>query len=228
VTSDDVDARGGAGRERGKERTRSGSTACFDLLIITDGRTRLIERIEQALFDVAPGQVAILLREPQLKTAELFALGRKLREVVDKSGTFLLVSDRVDVALAIDADGVQLPESGFAPDIARALLGPHAIVGVSRHERVALEAAAARSADYATLSPVHEVAGKGKPLGLSGFAAEAAHAPLPVYALGGVRLQDVEPLLAAGAHGVAVMREVLSAPDPRASTTRLLAALERR
>ncbi|MDB4985812.1 MAG: tenI, partial [Myxococcaceae bacterium] len=144
MTSDEADARGSAGRERRSDRARSGSTPRFDLLIVTDGRTRLIERIEQALFDVAAGRVAILLREPQLKTAELFALGRKLRQVADKSGTFLLVSDRVDVALAIEADGVQLPESGFAPDVARALLGPHAIVGVSRHERVALEAAAAR------------------------------------------------------------------------------------
>ena len=197
------------------------------MLLVTDARMRLIERLERALTGVAPGRVAVLLREPQLRTSELFALGRALRRLTDRVGALLLVSDRIDVALAIDADGVQLPESGFAPDIARQLLGSHAIVGASRHDRVGLTAAAARGADYATLSPVHAVEGKGTPLGLAGFAEEAARAPLPIYALGGVRCQDVAPLLAAGARGVAVMREVLAAEDPHARTAALLDALAR-
>lgn len=206
----------------------SGSAPVFDLLIITDGRTRLLERIERALLGATPGRVAILLREPQLKTAELFALGRALRQVTDAAGAMLLVSDRLDVALAIDADGVQLPESGFAPDVARALLGKHAILGASRHDRVGLEAAAARGADFATLSPLHAVEGKGKPLGLNGFAAEVVRAPLPVYALGGVTRGDVSALRAAGARGIAVMREVLAAPDPQLRTHDLLELLARR
>ncbi|MDB4972345.1 MAG: thiamine phosphate synthase [Myxococcaceae bacterium] len=202
-----------------------GAALPFELLIVTDGRTRLIERIERALSGVAPGRVAILLREPQLKTAELVALGRALRQVTDVPGALLLISDRVDVALAVDADGVQLPESGFTPEVARTLLGRHAIIGASRHDRVGLEAAAARGADYATLSPLHAVPGKGTPLGLSGFRAEAAGASLPVYALGGVRVEDVAALRAAGARGVAVMREVLAASDPNERTSQLLAAL---
>lgn len=206
----------------------TGNTPTFDLLIITDGRTRLLERIERALLGVLPGRVAIMLREPQLKTAELFALGRALRQATDAAGALLLVSDRLDVALAIEADGVQLPESGFAPEVARGLLGKHAILGASRHDRVGLEAAAARGADFATLSPLHAVEGKGKPLGLRGFAAEVERAPLPVYALGGVTLEDVSALRAAGAHGIAVMREVLSAADPNARTRDLLEALARR
>jgi len=91
-----------------------------------------------------------------------------------------------------------------------------------------LEAAAARGADFATLSPVHAVEGKGKPLGLKGFAAEVQRAPLPVYALGGVTRDDVAALRDAGAHGIAVMREVLAAPDPHARTKELLESLARR
>ncbi|MDB4990115.1 MAG: thiamine phosphate synthase [Myxococcaceae bacterium] len=202
--------------------------ARFDLLVISDGRTRLIERVQRAVASAEPGRVAVLLREPQLRTAELVALARALRSVCDEAGALLLLSDRVDVALAVDADGVQLPESSFPPDLARTLLGRHAVIGASRHDRVGLEAAAARGADYATLSPVHQVDGKGEPLGLAGFAAQLAGASLPVYALGGVRHADIPELLAAGARGVAVMREVLSAEDPGASTSRLLAALAAR
>jgi thiamine-phosphate pyrophosphorylase len=199
----------------------------FDLLIVTDGKPRLRERIELALSRVTPGRVAILLREPQLPTRELVALGLALRTSADERGALLLVSDRVDVALAIDADGVQLPEAGFAPEQARALLGSHALIGVSRHAAASLLEAAARGADYATLSPVHAVQGKAPPLGIEGFARAIRDAALPVYALGGIRHEDVAALVARGARGVAVMRAVLSANDPAGATRRLLDALAR-
>jgi thiamine-phosphate pyrophosphorylase len=199
----------------------------FDLLIVTDGQPRLRERVDLALSRVTPGRVALLLREPQLRTRELVALGHALRASADERGALLLVSDRIDVALAIDADGVQLPEQGFAPEQARALLGKHALIGVSRHERTSLLEAAARGANYATLSPVHAVDGKAPPLGLDGFARAIAGASVPVYALGGIRAEDVGPLLARGARGVAVMRAVLKADDPALAARRLLDALAR-
>lgn len=199
----------------------------FDLLIVTDGAPRLRERIDLALSRATPGRIAVLLREPGLSTRELVALGHAVRASTDARGALLLVSDRVDVALAIDADGVQLPETGFAPEVARKLLGKHALIGVSRHGSSALMDAAARGADYATLSPIHAVEGKAPPLGLDGFALAIARAPLPVYALGGVRVEDVAPLLTRGARGVAVMRAVLAAADPAQAARRLLDVLAR-
>lgn len=208
-------------------RARSGSESRFDLLIVTDAKARLRERIDLALSRVGPGRVAICMREPQLNTRDLVALGHALRASTDERGALLLVSDRVDIALAIDADGVHLPEAGFAPEMARALIGKHALIGVSRHSPAGLMDAAARGADYATLSPVHPVEDKAPALGLDGFAAAIASAALPVYALGGIRSDDVAPLLARGARGVAVMRAVLSAVDPASAARRLLDALAR-
>jgi thiamine-phosphate pyrophosphorylase len=199
----------------------------FDLLIVSDGKPNLRERVDLALSRTSPGRVAILMREPQLCTRELVALGHALRASADERGALLLVSDRVDVALAVDADGVQLPEHGFAPEVARAMLGAHALIGVSRHQRASLLEAAARGADYATLSPVHAVPDKGPPLGLDGFSRAIAGASVPVYALGGLRSEDVAPLLARGARGISVMRSVLAADDPALATRRLLDALAR-
>lgn len=204
-------------------RTRPG----FDLLLITDGRPELVERIARALQYAEPGRVAVALREPERKTAELVALGHALRAVTDARGALLLVNDRVDIALAVDADGVHLPEAGFAPRVARQLLGSHALIGVSRHDPAGLLEASAQGADYATLSPVHAVAGKATPLGIEGFASCAALSALPLYALGGVRIADVASLLAAGARGIAVIREVLAAGDPAGQVRRLLDAAAR-
>ncbi|HEX5660857.1 MAG TPA: thiamine phosphate synthase [Polyangiales bacterium] len=199
----------------------------FDLLIVTDGQPRLRERIDLALSRATPGRVAVLMRERELPTRELVALGRALRASTDERGALLLVSDRIDIAQAIDADGVQLPELGFAPELARALLGRHALIGLSRHDTPSLLEAAARGADYATLSPVRAVEGKAPPLGIDGFARGIAGASVPVYALGCVRAEDVGPLLARGARGVAVMRAVLAADDPGLAARRLLDALAR-
>jgi thiamine-phosphate pyrophosphorylase len=201
--------------------------AAFDLLIVSDARPALYERVERALATAEPGRVALLLREPGLATRPLLALARALRALTRARATALLISDRLDVALAVGADGVQLPELGFRPDEARDLLGEKAWIGVSRHSRAGLCEAALEGADYATLSPLHAVEGKAPPLGHEGFRAAIAEVTLPVYALGGVRIEDVPLVLESGGRGVAVMRDVLAAADPASRTERLLAALAR-
>lgn len=197
----------------------------FDLLIVSDARPALYERVERALSAAQPGRVALLLREPGLATRPLLELARALRRLTESRDAHLLISDRLDIALAVRADGAQLPELGFAPAVAREVLGPQALIGVSRHSRDGLCEAAQQGADYATLSPLHAVDGKAPPLGHQAFGAALAEVGLPVFALGGVRLEDVPLVLASGARGVAVMREVLSDDDPGARTQKLLAAL---
>lgn len=197
----------------------------FDLLIVSDARPALYERVERALSAAEPRRVAVLLREPGLSTRALFELAGALRRLTEARDAGLLISDRLDVALAVRADGVQLPELGFPPAVAREVLGARALIGVSRHSREGLHEAAQQGADYATLSPLHAVDGKAPPLGHQAFGAAIAGVGLPVFALGGVRCDDVPLVLASGARGVAVMRDVLSADDPGARTKALLAAL---
>lgn len=197
----------------------------FDLIIVSDGKPDLLARVEAALRGGESGRIAIQLREPALGAGALYELAQRLRDLTRRFGAALLINDRVDVALAVDADGVHLPERGLTPEIARRVLGNSACIGASRHDRAGLERAARQGADYATLSPLHPVPGKGPALGHAEFASIAAGAPLAVYALGGVTRADLPALRNAGVRGVAVIREVLSSRDPEASTRELLSAL---
>lgn len=197
----------------------------FDLMIISDQGPDLLARMTRALSDVPPDRVAVQLRERTLDDAAWRALALALRGLTRARGVRLLVNGPIDAAKAIDADGVHLPEAGLSVREARAAIGPSAIVGASRHDRAGILRAAAEGADYATLSPVHAVVGKAPPLGIDGFGLVAASAPIPIFALGGVQVADVAALRAVGAHGVAVIREVLSDPAPGARTAALITAL---
>jgi thiamine-phosphate pyrophosphorylase len=153
-------------------------------------------------------------------------LAAALRELTGRVGATLLIHGRVDVAQAVGADGVHLPEDGLSPVDARHLLGDAALVGVSRHDTAGLLLAAQEGADFATLSPFAESPGKGPPLGGEGFAAALRHTSLPVLALGGIDPAKAAQARAAGAAGVAVIRAVHAAADPGDTVRRLLAALD--
>lgn len=198
----------------------------FDVIVISDGLPEPLPRLARVLEGASPGRCAVLVRERALAAAALLALVRALRPLTRERQVALLVSDRVDVALLGEADGVHLPESGLSADQARRLLGPERLVGVSRHDAAGVRAASAQGADYATLSPVYPSPGKGSPLQMAGFGAIARASALPLYALGGVGAHAVAELVQAGAAGVAVMREVMAAADPARALRGLLRALD--
>jgi thiamine-phosphate pyrophosphorylase len=197
----------------------------FDVILITDEGEDLLPRLERALAHAPPQRVAVQQRCKGRTAAQIMQLARELRALTRRCGASLLINDRVDVALAVDADGVHLPEQGLPIEVARSLVGPQRWLGVSRHDLNGLFEAARNGADYATLSPVHPVPGKGRPLGIENFGRMAAMARLPVYALGGVRAVDVAELRQAGARGVAVIREVLASDNPASALAELLAQL---
>lgn len=198
----------------------------FRLLLITDGAPELLRRTEAALAVPGTNRVAVLLRDKQTSSRALLETARALRALTLQRAARLLVSDRLDVALLAEADGVHLPEAGFAVTEARRLLGPVRLIGVSRHSHEGILAAQEAGADYATLSPVFASPGKGTPLGMASFAQIVQSSSLPILALGGVGLASLPALIQAGAAGVAVVREVMSAAAPGAAVSQLLRALE--
>ncbi|MGH7787120.1 MAG: thiamine phosphate synthase, partial [Candidatus Binatia bacterium] len=110
----------------------------------------------------------VQLREPELGTRPLLELARALRRLTRAHGAALLINDRIDVALACDADGVHLPGRSFAVADARALLGPQRWIGISTHAPDEVRAAAAAGADFAVFGPLFETPSKrayGPPLG---------------------------------------------------------------
>jgi len=199
----------------------------FTLYLITDrhqvpaGRS-LFETVEAALLG---GVRAVQLREKDLTAAELLPLARELRDLTRRFGARLLINDRIDVALAVDADGVHLGGHSLPVAVARRLLGADRLIGISTHHIAEIAAAAAGGADFVTFGPVFATPSKaayGPPLGLAALQAACTSTPLPVFALGGIKVDHLPALTAKGAHGLAVISAIIAAPDPKTATRALL------
>jgi thiamine-phosphate pyrophosphorylase len=170
---------------------------------------------------LGPADVAVQLREKDLDGRALAELARALRAVTAAAGAALYVNDRTDVALAVGADGVHL--GGGSLDAATvAGIAPGLAIAVSVHapaEVTALRAAAGDRIAFALLGPIRDTPSKrryGAPLGDAAIT-EAARAGVPIVAVGGIEPRHVRALRAAGAHGVACIRPVMTAPDPSAA-----------
>ena len=184
----------------------------------------------------APGAVAVQLREKDLGGRELHELARAVRAQCARYGAPLIVNGRLDVALAVEADGVHLPGDSFAVGDARRLMGPSRLIGVSTHQPDEVAAAARAGADFAAYGPVYAPLSKaavGAECGAEGLgAALRAGLGMPLYALGGITAARVRELAGAAAlkersrpGGVAVIGAVFGANDPAAATLELLRAL---
>jgi thiamine-phosphate pyrophosphorylase len=191
-------------------------------MLISDTGPHLPTRAERVLRDLPPGRVALQLRRRDLSAGALLELAHVLRAVTRAYGACFLVNDRVDVAIASGADGVQLPEGSFTPGAARALLGTAACIGASRHDVAGI--AATGDASFVLVSPVFAVPGKGQPLGFDGLRTLVRASPRPVYALGGLDSRHVTTLLSTGVRGLATIRAVWDAPDPAAALSDLVFA----
>jgi thiamine-phosphate pyrophosphorylase len=178
---------------------------------------------------LAAGLDAIQLRDTRAGGGTLLAAARELRTLARAHGAMLLVNDRIDVGLAADADGVHLPAASFPIATARALLGPTKLIGRSTHAADEAVSASADGADYVVLGPVFATPSKepyGPPLGVDALSEAAARAACPVIAIGGITTENAATVCAAGARGLAVIRAILDAPDPTATTRVLRAALD--
>jgi len=193
------------------------------LTLVTDrhatGGRDLLDVVRAALDGGLP---AVQLRDKDLDGGPLFALAERLRAETAARKARLLINGRLDVALAVGADGVQLGTGAVSITDARRLLPPDSLVGVSTH--TAAEVAAATGADFVIFGPVYATPGKSA-VGPAALAAAARAGSVPVVAIGGITAAEVPALRAAGAAGVAVIRAILAAAAPAVATRALLAAL---
>ena len=156
------------------------------------------------------------------------AEARLLRQLCHSHGALFVVNDRIDLALAAEADGVHLGQGDLPPAVARRLLGPERLIGRSTHRLEQLQQAVADGCDYVGVGPVHATPSKPgrSPVGLDYVAAAAAACPIPFFAIGGIEAANLPTVLAAGATRVAVVRAITAAADPGAASAALLAQLE--
>lgn len=199
----------------------------FRLYFVTD-RTQtnnrpLVEVVHAALDG---GLQALQLREKDLEGGELYRLASTLRELTARYRTRLFINDRLDVALAVDADGVHLGQASVPVSTARQLLGPGKLIGVSTHSLDEITAAA--GADFLLFGPVYFTPSKaeyGAPQGVNRLRSAVLHGPAPVFAIGGMKLAQIPEALATGAHGIGVITAISAAPDPAQATRELLEKL---
>lgn len=200
----------------------------FDLYLITDRHQvscgDLPAAVEQAL---RGGVRAVQLREKDLSSRDLCQLARELRKLTRHHGARLLINDRIDVALAVDADGVHLPENGMPLRQARQLL-PTKLIGVSCHNLAGAQAAQNGGANFITFGPIFSTPSKacyGPPVGLEQLAKAVAGASIPVFGLGGIDHQNLREVLDHGAAGVALISAILAAEEPQRAAETIRAAM---
>jgi thiamine-phosphate pyrophosphorylase len=192
------------------------------LHILTDTSIQSrFDSVELAELAIRGGADTIQFRRKSGSTREWILEARQVRAVCRRAGVPMIVNDRIDVAIAADADGVHLGRDDFPIRLARRLLGPHRIIGGSAGSIEEARDAYEEGADYLGCGPIHATATKpdaGPAAGAQLVMAIARVAPIPLIAIGGVTEAGVDLLLGAGAYGIAVVSAVCASPDPEGAT----------
>ena len=201
----------------------------FRLYVVTDRHEAVGRDLEAIVAAAAQGGAgAIQLREKDLSARDLYALGARLQTALTPYGVPLLINDRLDVALALDAAGVHLAGHSLPTAVARRVLGTGKLLGVSTHSVEEARCAAEDGADFIVFGPVFTTPSKvayGPPQGLQHLTAVVRAVHIPVLAIGGIDHTNLPQVMQAGAYGVAMIRAVLAAPDPYQATQQLRDAL---
>jgi thiamine-phosphate pyrophosphorylase len=202
----------------------------LDVYVVTDASlSRGRSHVQVASEAIRGGADVIQLREKYASTRDLVEIGRALRALTRSTGTLLIVNDRIDVAMAIDADGVHVGQDDMPCDVARRILGPDKIIGVSTATPAEARRALADGANYLGVGAIYATASKpdaGAATG-PGLISEIRQAvDLPVVAIGGINIHNAAEAVLYGADGVAVISAVVGAPDVRQATQSLRSVVE--
>jgi thiamine-phosphate pyrophosphorylase len=194
------------------------------LYAITDARLSGLTHAEQVARLCAGGAQLIQLREKHASPREFYAAAEAALPVARAHGARLVINDRADIALALQADGVHLGQDDLDPSAARRLLGAQAIIGYSTHNLAQAQVAAHLPVSYIAIGPVFATTTKERPdpvVGLAGVARVRAVLPpaVPLVAIGGITKDNARAVLAAGADAVAVVGALLAAPAEIAACT---------
>jgi len=202
------------------------SPARWRLYVITDERvSRGRSHLQVAEAAILGGADVLQLRDKESSSGRLFQVAMQLRKLTREAKVPLIVNDRLDIALAADADGVHVGQADLPASVARSILGPGRILGVSAETVAEAVAAAEDGADYLGVGPVFEARGTkpdaGLPLGLELIAEIRRHCRLPIVAIGGINAENARKVREAGADAAAVISAVASADDIARAARRL-------
>jgi thiamine-phosphate pyrophosphorylase len=203
-------------------------TLCLIADVEAAGRRKLTVLIEKA---VDAGATLVQLRSKKLSSRHFFDLALLTSEVLRRKNIPLIINDRLDIALACDADGVHLGQEDLPLHLGRKLLGRQKIIGITVNTAEEAIEAEASGADYLGVGPVFFTATKErlKPvLGLEGLRAIRKKVRLPILAVGGIKAENAAEVMATGVDGIAVASFILGSKDVRGATRELLRAVRKK
>lgn len=199
------------------------------LYLVTDRNLALGRRLEDVVMAAVRGGVTMVqLREKECTSREFLELALSLKSCLSGSGVPLIINDRVDIALACDADGVHVGQSDLPCDVVRRLMGPDRIVGLSVESIDDAVKANSADVDYIGISPVFSTPTKtdtAPALGLEGIRKITAVSRHPSVGIGGLNCGNAGQVILAGADGVSVVSAIMSAPDPEKAASGLSAII---
>ena len=200
----------------------------FTLYLVTDrrwlGERTLWDGVEEA---IRGGATLVQLREKEISSKEYLELAQRVKEVTDRHDIPLIINDRIDIALAVDADGVHLGPEDLPVPIARKLLGGGKIIGSSAASVDEALLFQAQGADYLGVGAVFPTATKRgtEKVGLEDLRGIKSAVHIPVVAIGGINAENAKPVMETGVDGVAVVSAIMNQTDIREAARQLLSLL---
>lgn len=202
----------------------------WSLYVVTDSVVAGGRPLQQLVAAAIRGGAGVVqFREKRMKTRHMIAAAEELCRLCRGHGVPFLVNDRLDVALAVDADGLHVGQDDIPAGVARRLLGPGKILGVSVRGPTELREAEEQGADYVSVSPVFATPTKPdheEPVGLDGLKALVEQARLPVVAIGGIDRHNAAAVMKTGVEGICVISAVLAAEDVEQAARELCSIIE--
>ena len=207
------------------------SPGLWRLHVLTDRKTsRGRSHLQIAEAAIAGGADVLQLRDKEASSARLYQEALQLRKLTRDAQVPFIVNDRLDIALAVDADGVHVGQSDLPASAVRKILGPGKILGVSVDTVEQAILAEKDGADYLGVGPVFEARGTkpdtGEPMGVDCIARIRRHCRLPIVAIGGITAENARKVREAGADAAAVISAIVSADDISEATRRLKRILD--
>lgn len=201
------------------------------LYLVTDRGLAGERNIEEIVREsVEGGATMVQLREKDIATRDFVVLALRLKKALEPYGVPLIINDRVDVALASDADGVHIGQSDMPYPMARKMLGPDKIIGLSVENFAQIEEANTLDVDYIGISPVFATPTKtdtAAPFGLEGLRKAVKLSVHPTVAIGGMNLDTAADVISTGTDGIAVISAIVCAESPRKASKELLKIMEK-
>ncbi|MEK7760616.1 MAG: thiamine phosphate synthase [Nitrospirota bacterium] len=199
------------------------------LYLILDPSVSRDRPLSQSLAQSArAGMRIVQYRSKTASMKEAYTEALPLRKLAAELGILFIVNDRCDLALAVDADGVHLGQEDLPLDLARKVMGPEKLIGISTHNPAQVREASAGKPDYLGFGPIFKPGSKqdhDPVVGIEGLRAIRALTSLPVFAIGGITAENVGEAMQAGANGVAVISAILKAPDIKQAVSDFLAQM---